>query len=236
VRSHPSNGWRSPARSASAGFEAKVEASLHELRESRTRIQAAADGERRRIERDLHDGAQQRLVALRIRLGLAGDLMREDPARGDQLLRELGTEAEEALEEVRSLAHGVYPSLLADGGLDEALRALARSSSLAMTVDADGIGRYSSEIESAVYFCCLEALQNATKHASGASSVSIRVRDDGELRFEIRDDGDGFDREAVSPGMGFVNMRDRLEAVGGTLTIRSTPGSGTRITGTVALG
>ena len=123
---------------------AEVEASLRELSESRARIQAAADSERRRIERDLHDGAQQRLVALRVRLGLAGELMREDPARGTELLSELGAEAEDALEEVRALAHGVYPSLLADHGLGEAVRALARRSEPPPRVAVEGVGRYAA--------------------------------------------------------------------------------------------
>jgi len=194
---------------------AKVDASLIELRESRARIQAAADTERQRIERDLHDGAQQRLVALRIRLGLAADAMREDPARGRQIVRELGDEAEAALEEVRSLAQGVYPSLLADEGLAEALKALGRRSTPAARVAADGVGRFPPEIESAVYFCCLEALQNVAKHAAGTRSVAIALHADGALTFEVRDDGSGFDRAAIRPGFGFTSMHDRIAAVGG---------------------
>jgi signal transduction histidine kinase len=212
---------------------AKVEASLRELSESRARIQAAADNERRRIERDLHDGAQQRLVALTIRLGLAGELMREDPARGAELVRELGVEAEEALAEVRSLAHGVYPSLLADQGLPEALRALARDGSLVSRVDIDSVGRYAPAIESAVYFCCLEAIQNATKHAVGATSVTISVGHERELRFVVVDDGDGFEPEQLRPGAGMTNMRDRLAAVGGELSVWSEPGGGTRVGGRI---
>ena len=213
-------------------LEAKVGASLEELRESRARIQAAADSERRRIERDLHDGAQQRLVALRIRLGLAGDLMGEDPARGAELLRELGAEAEDALEEVRSLAHGMYPPLLADQGLGEALRALARRTEPTPRIAVEGIGRYPPEIESVVYFCCLEALQNVAKHAAGASTLSILVVDDGELRFEVRDDGPGFSEE-IAPGVGLTNMADRLAAVGGELDVRSGPGGGTLVAGRI---
>jgi len=212
---------------------AEVEASLRELSESRARIQAAADTERRRIERDLHDGAQQRLVALRVRLGLAGELMRENPARGTELLSELGTEAEDALEEVRALAHGVYPSLLADHGLGEAVRALARRSEPPPRVAVEGVGRYQPEVESAVYFCCLEALQNVAKHAQGARSVSISIRDDGELCFEVRDDGPGLPGDAV-PGTGLTNMEDRLAAVGGELVVRSEPGGGgTRVVGRI---
>jgi signal transduction histidine kinase len=213
---------------------AKVEASLRELSESRARIQVVADNERRRIERDLHDGAQQRLVALRIRLGLVSEVMKEDPARGAELVRELGLEAEEALEEVRRLAHGVYPSLLADQGLPEALRALARDGSLVSRVEVDSVGRYAPEIESAVYFCCLEALQNSTKHAVGATSVTISVsHDDGELRFAVADDGPGFEPERIRPGAGLTNMRDRLAAVGGELTVGSEPGNGTQVAGRI---
>jgi signal transduction histidine kinase len=204
---------------------AEVDASLLELSESRARIQAAADSERRRIERDLHDGAQQRLVALRVRLGLAGELLREDPERGTELLGELGSEAEDALEEVRALAHGVYPSLLADHGLGEAVRALARRIEPHPRVGVEGVGRYEPEVESAVYFCCLEALQNVAKHAEGASSVAVSVTDDGELRFEVHDDGPGLSGDA-EPGTGLTNMKDRLAAVGGELVIRSGPGGG----------
>lgn len=206
-----------------------------ELRDSRARIQAAADTERHRIERDLHDGAQQRLVALRIRLNLAADLMPSDPRSGARILRELVIEAEEALEDVRSLAAGVYPSLLADEGIPDALRALARRASLPTEVESAPLRRYPPEIESAVYFTCLEALQNSDKHAARATFVQISVRDDGALRFQIRDDGDGFASDEVTPGAGFTNMRDRVAAVGGELSIRSEPGAGTVVAGTIPL-
>ena len=213
---------------------AKVDASLEELRMSRARIHAAADDERRRIERDIHDGAQQRLVALRVRLGLASDLMRGDPEQGAALLGELGTEAESALEEVRALAHGVYPSLLVDQGLAEALGALARKSEPPPRIVVGRIGRYPPEVESAVYFCCLEALQNVAKHAPGARSVTVSVTDDGELRFEIRDDGPGFSTGTLA-GVGLTNMQDRVAAVGGVLSIHSEPDRGTRVAGTIPL-
>jgi signal transduction histidine kinase len=216
-------------------LSAKVDASLLELQESRARIQAAADSERQRIERDLHDGAQQRLVALRIKLGLAADTMRDDPARGAKLVHDLGEEAEAALEEVRALAQGVYPSLLADEGLPEALRALGRRTTPAARVSADGVGRLPREIESAVYFCCLEALQNVAKHASGARTVEISLHADGDLRFEVRDDGAGFSDADVRAGLGFTSMRDRIAAVGGRLSIRSEPGVGTTVAGSVPL-
>ncbi len=206
---------------------------LHELRQSRARIVAAGDSERRKIERDLHDGAQQRLVALRVRLELAGELMSEDPGRGGALVRELGSEVEEALEEVRELAGGIYPSLLADRGIVEALRSAARRAPVPTTIDSDGVGRYAPELESAVYFCCLEAIQNAAKHAEGASALSITIADDGAVRFAVRDDGIGFDIESAGPGRGLTNMHDRLAAVGGELTIESAPGGGTNVLGVI---
>ena len=213
----------------------ELRSSLRELRESRARIMSSADRERQRIERDLHDGAQQSLVALRIRLELAGELLRESPARAEQLLSELGTEVDEALEQVRSLARGVYPSLLADRGLREALRAAALRSPVRTTVDTDGIGRYRPEVEAAVYFCCLEAMQNAMKHAGGVETISVSLAVNGDLRFEVRDDGAGFAEEEVVSGAGLTNMRDRLAAVGGLLTIRTAPGEGTSVLGVVPL-
>ena len=158
---------------------AELRSSLRALRESRARIVSSADRERQRIERDLHDGAQQSLVALRIRIELAGQLLGETPARAEQVLSELGAEVDQALEQVRSLARGVYPSLLADRGLHEALRAAALRSPVQTVVDTDGIGRYGQEIEAAVYFCCLEAMQNAMKHAVGVETISVVSRRQG---------------------------------------------------------
>jgi signal transduction histidine kinase len=197
------------------------------------RILATADGERRRIERDLHDGAQQRLVALRIELELTEELVREDPDTGLEKLHGLGGEIEATLEEIRSLARGVYPALLSDQGLAEALRAAALRAPMPATVEPDRIGRYPQDVESAVYFCCLEALQNASKHARGASRVIISLTHDETLRFEVRDDGAGFDAEAAPRGAGLTNMRDRLGAIGGELTIASEPGRGAVVRGSV---
>ena len=194
-----------------------MSSSLAEIDESRGRIQAAADDERRRIERDLHDGAQQRLVALRIKIELAEELLREDPAKGLSRLHLLGDEVTDTLDEIRSIARGVYPSLLAERGLPEALHAAALRAPMETHVSPDGVGRYPQAVESAVYFCCLEALQNAAKHAPGASRVTVDLHEDDRLRFEVSDDGEGFDVRASADGMGLTNMRDRLEAVGGTL-------------------
>ena len=209
-------------------LSANASSLLREVRESRARIQAAADTERRRIERDLHDGAQQRLVALRIKLELAAERAGGGEGNGAAVLRGLGDDVEEALEEVRSLAHGIYPPSL-DRGLVEGLRAAALRNPLATAVLAAGIGRYSREIESAVYFCCLEALQNVAKHAQGASGAVIELSDNGSLRAEVRDDGCGFDSTIIAGGVGFISMRDRLAAVGGELAIISSPGRGTRV-------
>jgi signal transduction histidine kinase len=208
--------------------------SLKELSESRARIIIGADRERRRIERNLHDGAQQSLVALRIRLELAGELVKANPGSVEQLLRELREELDEALEEVRALARGVYPSLLVDRGLKEALGAAALRSPIRTTVDTDGIGRYAPEIEAAVYFCCLEAMQNAMKHAEGVSTIAVTMgTTNGDLRFDIQDDGIGYFDDAPVAGGGLTSMRDRLAAVGGVVTIRAERGSGTNVSGSV---
>jgi signal transduction histidine kinase len=214
---------------------AQVESSLAEVRESRARIAASADRERRRIERDLHDGAQQRLVALRIKLELAEEALRSDPEVGAERLHALGPEIEATLEEIRALAHGVYPPLLADQGLAEALRAAALRAPIATTVRSDGVGRYSPEVESAVYFCCLEALQNAAKHADGATLVRISLKEDQKLRFEVRDDGAGFGTADVR-GAGLTNMRDRMTALGGELDVASASGGGAVVTGALPTG
>jgi signal transduction histidine kinase len=214
---------------------AKVESSLRELRESRARILTTADSERRRIERDLHDGAQQRLVALRIKLELTEELVQENQASGLAELRGLGSDVDEALDEIRSLARGVYPAPLADQGLPGALRMAALHTALPAEIRPDGIGRYPPEIESAVYFCCLEALQNASKHAQGATGVTVSLTEDHALRFDVRDDGDGFDVESTAGGAGLANMRDRLAAIGGELTIDSTPGRGAVVRGSVPI-
>jgi len=208
---------------------------MREVQASRARIAASAERERQRIERDLHDGAQQRLVALRIELELAEDLVRRDPERGARRLHQLEHEVDEALEELRALAHGVYPPLLADRGLAEALRAVLARFAVAARLDARAVGRYAPEIEGAVYFCVLEALQNVLKHARRARHVDVcldgSVR--GELRLSVRDDGDGAADGALREGTGVTNMRDRLVALGGEVELSSRPGAGTLVRGWV---
>jgi signal transduction histidine kinase len=209
-------------------LSARTAALVQEVHDSRARIQSAADEERRRIEHDLHDGAQQRLVTLRIKLELAAERFGDDDAVAE-LLRRLGTEVEDALDEVRSLARGIYPAPLAARGLVEAVRAAALRSSLQTTVLAAGVGRYAREIETAAYFCCLEAMQNAAKHAKGATATVVDLSYNGSLRLEVRDDGAGFDLARVNGGLGLTSMRDRLAAVGGRVAIVSGPGQGTRV-------
>jgi signal transduction histidine kinase len=215
-------------------LDAELHLSLRELQESRARMLNAVDEERQRIERDLHDGAQQRLVALRVALQLAAETAISNPRRTTELLDKLGTDVEQILDEVRALARGVYPPLLADHGIGPALQAAANEGPLRTRVHYGGLGRYSQRIESAVYFCCLEALQNAAKHAEAESAV-VALAETEELHFQVSDDGHGFEvpREG---GAGLENMRDRIAALGGRLTIESAPGRGTRVRGTVPIG
>jgi signal transduction histidine kinase len=209
----------------------ETDAARRRERYSRARIAASAERERRRIERDLHDGAQQRLVALGIELELTEGVVRNDPDAAVKRLKDLRHQVADALEEVRSLAQGVYPPLLADLGLVEALRAIAIRSPITVEVQAHDVLRYPAEVESAVYFCVLEAIQNALKHADGARRVDVRVesRSD-ELRFTVRDDGAGGSIEA---GAGITNMQDRVAAVGGEVRISSAPAVGTTVSGWV---
>jgi signal transduction histidine kinase len=206
-----------------------------ELRASRSRIVAAADAERRRVERDLHDGAQQHLVALAVNVRLVRDLVTEDPTAAAEALDEIALEVKATVQELRDLAHGIYPPLLMDNGLPEALRAVANRSPLDVTASADGIGRFSSDIEAAVYFCCLEALQNAAKHAPN-SRVELRVWEEaGGLLFTVSDDGPGFDAAVAQAGHGFMNMSDRLGAIGGSVRWDSTPGEGSSVRGSIPI-
>jgi signal transduction histidine kinase len=211
----------------------RVDKSLDELRESRARLVAAADEERRRIERDLHDGGQQRLVALRIRLELAEEMMDESPAQTRRMLHRLGDDVDAAIDDLRSLAADVYPSLLAARGLPDAIRTAALQSPVPVSVAVNGDDRYLEEFETAAYFCCLEALQNVAKHAHEARSASVTLHRNGDLRFEVRDDGPGFLTNGPSAGRGLTNMRDRIEAVGGKLEVHSSPGAGTEIVGRI---
>jgi ATP/maltotriose-dependent transcriptional regulator MalT len=201
-----------------------------ELRASRARVLEAGHAERRRIERDLHDSAQQRLVALRIHLALVGEQL--DQPRDREMLERLGAEIERAIDELREVARGVYPQLLAQAGPGAALQAVASRSAIPVEIHDDGLGRHSEALEATLYFCCLECLQNASKHAGPGASVTLSLSEDnGRIRFCVEDDGAGFDPAAVERGAGLNNLADRLAAVGGTLRIDARPGQGTRITG-----
>ena len=218
--------------SALEASTAQLRSQAAELQASRSRIVAAADSERRRIERNLHDGAQQRLASLAIKLSLACDLAETDIGQAQDLLAELRGDVRETADELRCLAHGIYPPLLAESGLPAALSAAARWSTLPITVETAPLRRYPAEIEATVYFCCLEAIQNACKHAGDGATLGLRVRHDGAaLAFEVTDDGCGFDASGRGLGAGFVNMEDRLRALCGSLRVESAPGQGTRVTG-----
>ena len=200
-----------------------------ELRASRARIVAAGHAERRRIERDLHDGAQQRLVALRMHLALVGEKL-----GGSRELDSLGLEVDEAIDELRDLAHGLYPPLLAQAGVGAALAAVARRSGIPVRVFELGLSRQPEPVEVTIYFCCLEALQNVAKHAGPGASVAVTLGEsDGCVEFAVEDDGAGFDPATVERGSGLTNLADRVAAVGGTLRVDSSPGAGTRVTGRV---
>jgi signal transduction histidine kinase len=216
-----------------AGLVLRNAALIEELRASRQRLVAAQDQERRRIERNIHDGAQQQLVALAVQLRLTDSLIDDDPAQAHAALREMQEQAGEAARDLRELAHGIYPPLLADRGLSDALEAQARRSPVPVTTESRGIGRYPQEVEAAVYFCCLEALQNVAKYSKAASARLSVSAVNSRLSFEVTDDGRGFDPAATAHGTGLEGMTDRIEALGGSIEIRSRPGQGTTIAGSI---
>jgi signal transduction histidine kinase len=214
----------------------ELRASLDRLSESESRGAVAAKDERERIERDLHDGAQQRLVALRINLALLAERLNGDsPDRAGELAA-LALQVERTIDDVRSLAHDPYPELLARVGLAEALRSAGSGAPVRTSVVSHGIGRFEPAVETTVYFSCLEAVQNAVKHAHGASRITIFLKADDKLRFEVRDDGAGFAGERPGRGAGLANITDRVASVGGRLTIDSEPGRGTSVVGVIPLG
>jgi signal transduction histidine kinase len=226
----------------SARLDSALQATLEEmrrqadeLRASRARVVTAGDRERRRIERDLHDGAQQRLIALAVKARLARELAASDPESASTVLAELGSDIDRAIDELRALAHGIYPQDLVERGLRAALVAAARRMTPPARVDAALKQRYPAEIEAAVYFCCLEALQNAAKHAGNGARATISLREEpGALVFEVADDGVGFDPRNER-GAGLAGMADRIGGIGGRLRVESTRGAGTRVVGAVPL-
>ncbi len=204
-----------------------------QLKAAQKRLVSAQDEGRRRLERNIHDGAQQQLVALAVKARLARTLTERQPAKAVEMLSQMESETQAALEDLRDLARGIYPPLLADRGLADALVAQARKSAVAVDVEPDGIARYPQEVEAAVYFSVLEALQNVVKYA-GATRATVRLAcEGGVLTFEVGDDGRGFDPTARGHGTGLQGIADRLSALDGTLEVSSSPGSGTTLRGRI---
>jgi signal transduction histidine kinase len=218
---------------AQAGLVLRNVRLVEDLRASRQRIVAAQDERAKALERNIHDGAQQQLVALAVKVRLMESVIRTDPEKALAMAREVGADAGDALENLRDLARGIYPPLLADKGLVAALEGQARKAAIPTEVLVENVGRYPQEVEAAVYFCSLEALQNVAKyaHASRASIKLIQIN--GSLTLEVTDDGDGFDTTTTGYGTGVQGMTDRLDALGGSLEVRSAPGEGTAVTGRV---
>jgi signal transduction histidine kinase len=222
-----------------AALNASLLARLSEVRDSRSRIVTAGDAERRRLERDLHDGAQQHLIAIALKLRLVRDSVRDDPIEACTLLDSLQRDLHEAVEALRTLSHGIYPPLLSSAGLHDALVAAGARAGLLTEVDVSRGDRYPPQVEATVYFCCLEALQNASKHAGSAASATVSVWKDGStLRFEVADDGVGFEDLGIvgrPTSQGLVNMSDRLSAMGGRLDVQAALGQGVRVSGIIPL-
>jgi signal transduction histidine kinase len=206
---------------------------IEELRASRQRLVAAQDQERRKLERNIHDGAQQQLVALQVKQRLVEGMIERDPSKALELMSQLQTDTADALDTLRDLARGIYPPLLADQGLGAALESQARKSPVPISVEAVGVDRYPQEVEAAVYFCTLEALNNLAKYADASRATVSLSKSDGTLSFAVSDDGVGFDNTRDSNGTGLQGMADRIDAIGGSLEIRSAPGEGTTILGRV---
>jgi signal transduction histidine kinase len=205
---------------------------VEELRASRSRIVEAGESERRRLERDLHDGAQQRLVAIQVRVDLARELTDSEDAA--KQLDAIEDDAVAALEELRELAHGIYPGVLHEHGPAAALSSLARSSPVPIRVTHGGIGRSSDAVEAAIYFCAREAIQNTAKHAGSGAKVTVALARRGNtIQFTVTDNGAGMPPETDTTGIGITGMRDRIEAVGGRFEIVSAPGQGTSVHGTI---
>jgi signal transduction histidine kinase len=211
----------------------QLSARAEELRASRERLVETQDAARRRLERDIHDGAQQHLVALAVNLRLAETLAAKSPERAQQVLAAQATAARAATDTLVELSRGIYPRRLGDDGIGPALRTAVATSPVPVTVDDTGVDRYPREVEAAVYFCCLEAVQNAVKHA-GARHVDVRLTAESDgLAFAVTDDGSGFDPAAAARSGGLANMRDRVDSLGGRLDWDSATGGGTRVSGRV---
>ena len=236
----PANDPMTPAKerlvhdlAAQAGLVLRNVRLVEELRASQRRIVTAQDQERRRIERNIHDGAQQQLVALSVKMRLARSFTGKDPAAVEGMLEQMEQETQTALEDLRDLARGIYPPLLADKGLPAALEAQIRKAAAPVELAPDGVGRYAPEVEAAVYFSVLEALQNVAKYAD-AGRTEVRIADeDGWLTFAVQDDGRGFDQQTTVYGTGLQGIADRVSALEGELEVRSSPGEGTTVRGRI---
>lgn len=218
---------------AQAGLVLRNVRLIEQLRASRRRIVAAQDERAKQLERNIHDGAQQQLVALTVKLRLLEQLAPRDPAKTAEMASQLQAEATEALENLRDLARGIYPPLLADKGLVVALEGQARKATVPTEVRVENVGRYAQDVEAAMYFCTLEALNNVAKYSRASRAEVHLAQTNGELVFEVVDDGAGFDPAETGYGTGLQGMVDRLDAIGGTLHIRSAPGEGATVTGRV---
>jgi signal transduction histidine kinase len=236
----PSNDPMDPSRqalirdlAAQAGLVLRNVGLIEELRASRQRLVTAQDEERRKLERNIHDGAQQQLVALQVKQRLAAQLVERDPGKAVELLGQLQEQTGQALQDLRDLARGIYPPLLADQGLAAALEAQARKAAIPTTVRADGIGRYGADIEATVYFSCLESMSNIAKYAQATRATIDLSAVDGVVVFAVEDDGVGFDPAIRGLGTGLQGIVDRVDALGGAVTIHSAPGEGTTVRGEV---
>jgi signal transduction histidine kinase len=207
-----------------------------EVKSSRLRTVSAVESERHRIERDLHDGAQQRLIAIRMKLSVTGHLLEQNPARAALLVQELGSDVEAAIHELREFAHGVVPPLLAERGLGQALAEAARRAAIPTDTQVQEIGRCDPATESAIYFCCLEALQNAAKHAGPQASAQLALwKDGGAVHFSVEDNGAGpLAQGLATQGQGLANIRERMAAVGGQITIGKGSDGHFRVSGSIA--
>jgi signal transduction histidine kinase len=234
----PANDPLDPSRSqliddlaSQAGLVLRNARLIEDLRASRQRLVAAQDEERRKLERNIHDGAQQQLVAQAVKLRLTEGLVERDPVKAKEMLAQLHDDSQRTLDDLRDLARGIYPPLLADRGLAAALEAQARRAAIEVTVHAEGLGRFPQDVEAAVYFSCLEALQNIAKYAD-TNVASIELTDGGRsVTFIVTDEGRGFDPAVAGHGTGLQGIADRLAALGGRLDVVSAPGAGTRVTG-----
>ncbi|MCA1833152.1 MAG: histidine kinase [Actinobacteria bacterium] len=211
----------------------KITTQAEELRVSRRRIVAAHDAERRRLERDIHDGAQQHLVALAVKARLASTVVGKRPDKLDEMLAELRSVTDGALDTLRNLSRGIYPAGLQELGVAQALAAHAHIAGLDVEVKAKDFPRYEPDVEATLYFVCLEALQNTSKYSGAAGAIVLLDRTPSSIRFSVRDDGHGFDPATVKRGAGLENMGDRLAAAGGSLLIQSSPGKGTLLSGEI---